>query len=239
MVNKKIPQHVAIIMDGNGRWAKFRGKPRWFGHRAGAKNLETIIKAALKNNIKILSVFAFGIENWQRPKKEVSYLMKLFLISLQKYITFLQNNDIKLQIVGDINSLSKKHIDLIKAVEQETINNKSLCLNVAISYSGRWDILNATKNILTDISSNKLNFTQLNEKTFADYLQLGFYPDIDLFIRTGAEKRLSNFFLWQLAYSELYFIDQFWPDFNEYSLEQALQFYASRIRRFGRIDDQI
>jgi len=239
MVNKKIPQHVAIIMDGNGRWAKFRGKPRWFGHRAGAKNLETIIKAALKNNIKILSVFAFGIENWQRPKKEVSYLMKLFLISLQKYITFLQNNDIKLQIVGDINSLSKKHIDLIKAVEQETINNKSLCLNVAISYSGRWDILNAAKNILTDISSNKLNFTQLNEKTFADYLQLGFYPDIDLFIRTGAEKRLSNFFLWQLAYSELYFIDQFWPDFNEHSLEQALQFYASRIRRFGRIDDQI
>lgn len=233
------PKHIAIIMDGNGRWAKRQQKPRWAGHRAGAKNLENTINTSIKNNIPVLTVFAFGIENWQRPKKEVSYLMKLFLYSLEKYTDFLKNNNIKLKVIGDLTLLPKKHTDLIKKIERESENNNQLILNVAISYSGRWDITNAVKNIFASKRINNISANIVDEQLIAQHLQLSGLPDVDLLIRTSGEKRLSNFLLWQLAYSELYFADEYWPDFNEESFGNALSFYAARKRRFGLTDEQL
>jgi len=219
-------------MDGNGRWAKLHNKPRSSGHRAGGEVVQKIIKAAADADIEVLSLFAFSTENWRRPKKEVDNLMQLFLKGLQESTKKLHKNQIQLRFIGDLSRFSVKLRQQIKQAIELTQHNTGLKLVIAVNYGGQWDILQAAKKIIRQ----KIDVENLSTETFAKFLVTADLPDPDLFIRTSGEQRISNFFLWQLAYAELYFTDVLWPAFNEQHFMQALESFANRKRRFGKIE---
>lgn len=229
-----LPQHIAIVMDGNGRWAKQRLLPRIAGHRAGIDATRKIVKICAKKNIQVLSLFAFSSENWRRPISEVNYLMELFLTSLQSEAKMLYENNIQLRFIGDRSRFSEKLCQKILEVESLMKNNSGMILLIAADYGGKWDIFQATNQLLKEITEGKIKREDMTIEQLASKLSFADLPDPDLFIRTSGELRISNFMLWQLAYSELYFTDTLWPDFDEQALEKALLHFAKRERRFGR-----
>jgi len=230
---KKLPNHIAIIMDGNGRWAKQRNKNRIYGHNQAKKSVKECIEYCVEHKIKFLSLFTFSTENWNRPKLEVKGLMKLLNTVIKDEINHLIEQNIKIKIIGDISKIPKKtEINLKKAIDK-TKNNSGLTLILAINYSGKWDILNATKKILID--KNQINLKIFNDNIFENYLTTANIPEPELIIRTSGEHRLSNFYLWQAAYSELFFIDILWPDFNKKELNNVIFEFQNRERRFGSL----
>ena len=231
------PQHIAIIMDGNGRWATSMKKKRKAGHERGVSTVQTIIKLAAKYKIKYLTLFAFSCENWGRPALEVKFLMNLFTNSLNKHINDLNENNIKLHFIGNREKLESNVLNRINSTEKLTATNSGLQVNIALNYSGRWDIMNAMKKYAQNQA--KLNLEALNEAEFNQYFQLSNIPEPDLLIRTGGEKRISNFLLWQIAYTELYFTDIFWPDFDALAFEEAIRYYHNRDRRFGLVKQEV
>jgi len=236
---KKLPVHVAIIMDGNGRWAQKRHMDRVKGHEQGSKVVKHIVETASKIGIKILSLYAFSKENWNRPKKEVDALMQLLHRYLLEESDNLIKNDIRLSVVGDINSLSPKLRSLILNVAKRSQENKGTRIVIALSYSGRYEIVNAVKGIIKDIQNGKIKSDDINEQLFAKYLFTKDLPDPDLLIRTSGEKRISNFMLWQIAYTELYITKTLWPDFTREEFLKAIISFQKRQRRFGMTGEQI
>jgi len=230
-----IPQHIAIIMDGNGRWAKKKGLPRSFGHREGIKNLESLVKSAQKIGIKVMTVFAFSTENWQRPEKEVNMLMHAFDSFLKAKLKYIIKNNIRLLVMGSRSRIPDFLLKRIKDAEDRTAHCKGFILNIAFNYGSRLEIVDAVKSIAGDCLSGKIKASDINEELFSAYLLTKDLPELDLFIRTSGEKRLSNFLLWQASYSELYFTEKFWPEFKEDDLKLALKEYSSRQRRYGNI----
>lgn len=235
---QKIPQHIAIIMDGNGRWALQRNLPRVEGHRQGVRSVRTVIDACLSHQVPVLSLFAFSSENWKRPPQEVDFLMQLFVDSLEKEIEELHTAGVALRFLGDCGGLSELLQLTIQSVEALTANNKALSVNIMINYGGRWDILQATKKIAQSIQTQELKEEEITEELFSRVLATEAFPDPDLLIRTSGELRISNFMLWQLAYSELYFTDVMWPNFDKSEFENALSHYAARKRRYGKTSEQ-
>jgi undecaprenyl diphosphate synthase len=233
--NVGFPKHVAIIMDGNGRWAKQRGQLRAIGHQAGLKAVRRIVRFASQKGITALTLYAFSSENWNRPKTEISALMALFGYALNREVNILHKNNIKLQIIGDVSRFSNQLQKRLKIALDLTSNNTGLVLNIAANYGGRWDIVNASKQVMKQINQGEITLEQLDESHFSRYLSLSELPAIDLVIRTGGEYRISNFLLWQIAYAEFYFTDILWPDFDEKAFMQAVDVFQSRERRFGSI----
>ena len=227
------PVHIAIIMDGNGRWASNKKKSRRYGHKKGASTAKNIVKIAGSNEIKYLTLYAFSTENWGRPTKEVTLLMSLFIETLENEIDELNSNNVKIRFIGDRENLSKKLQDKMENAEKITSDNTGLNLYVALAYGARWDILNAIKGIVSRVKENQLDESKIDENILSSHLQLGNIPDPDLLIRTGGEKRISNFLLWNIAYTELFFCDCLWPEFNKKEFFNALNFYSKRKRRFG------
>ena len=228
-----IPTHVAIIMDGNRRWAKKRGLPTQLGHSEGANTLEKIADDCEDLGIKYLTVFAFSTENWKRSKEEVDYLMKLLAKHIKDFDKRIKNRNIRFRLVGDINGLNEDLQNGIRGIEERTKNNTGLTVNIAINYGGRAEITYVTKMIAQQVKDGSLKIEDINENVISKFLQTKESPDPDLIIRTGGEKRLSGFLLWQSAYSELYFSDVLWPDFDKNELEKAIQEYNNRKRNFG------
>ncbi len=239
VVDPGTPQHVAIVMDGNGRWAQGRGKDRSSGHKAGVTAVENIVEAAVQRKFKALTLFAFSSENWLRPEKEVSLLMSLLLWVLKNKLKRLHKNNVRLTVIGDRSELSAKLRQQILEGEQLTDQNSGLQLVIAINYGGQWDLLQATKAIARDVEVGKISSDAIDKERFASYLSLAGFVAPDLFIRTGGEQRISNFLLWDLAYSELYFTDTLWPDFDAVALDIAIENFARRQRRFGMTGEQI
>jgi undecaprenyl diphosphate synthase len=236
---KKLPKHVAIAMDGNGRWAKKKHLPRVAGHEAGADSVKKVVKLCTEKKIPILTLFAFSSENWRRPSEEVDYLMNLFLQTLRQETENLHKNNIALNIIGDYSRFSPDLQEQIHQSQKLTEKNTGLTLVIAANYSGRWDITNATRLITEKVAKGQLVASAITPELLGQYLCLNSLPEPDLFIRTSGEQRISNFMLWQFAYTELYFSQVLWPDFKEAEFEAALAFYASRERRFGLISEQI
>ncbi|WP_404402552.1 di-trans,poly-cis-decaprenylcistransferase [Idiomarina seosinensis] len=234
-----VPKHVAIIMDGNGRWAKQRGKLRTFGHKAGAEAVRRAVAFARRNGIQSLTLFAFSSENWRRPEKEVSVLMDLFMTVLKRELKQLHDNDIKLQIIGDRSRFSERLQRRIAEAEQKTAANQLLTLNVAANYGGQWDITQAAQTLARQVEQGELTSEQITPEQLAQHLQLAQQPTPDLVIRTGGECRMSNFLLWQAAYAELYFTPVLWPDFDDDVFLQAVVEFAQRERRFGLTSEQL
>lgn len=232
-ITEKLPQHIAIIMDGNGTWANKRGLPRNLGHRKGVQTLINTVKYCQQIGIKYLTVFAFSTENWSRPQEEVDYLMKLPEQFLETYRKTMRDNGIRLRVIGRKDNLNEKNLNKIAEVEAETKDNNKLNFTIAFNYGGKEEIVAATKNIINDFSTGKIQANDLDEKTFANYLYTKDLPVVDLLIRTSNQIRISNFLLWQIAYSELYFTDTLWPDFKRRDLDKALVEYENRNRRFG------
>ncbi len=230
-----LPKHIAIIMDGNGRWAKKRFMPRVAGHRAGVSAVRATVEACVAKNIEMLTLFAFSSENWSRPADEVSILMALFISALEREVSRLNEQNVRLMVIGDRTRFDQKLQDLMTAAEQQTQNNTGLKLVIAANYGGRWDIVTATQQIARKVAAGQLQPDNISDATLDAHLSLAGWPDPDLFIRTSGELRISNFFLWQLSYSELYFTDVLWPDFNAAELDKALTFFAGRERRFGNV----
>ncbi len=230
-----LPRHVAIIMDGNGRWARRKGKLRHFGHRAGIKPVRDTVRYAAERGIQYLTLFAFSSENFRRPPDEVSALMRLFIEALDREVNELHENDVQLRFVGDLTRLSGLLCERMRTAEALTANNQGLRLNIAVAYGGRWDIANAASQAI----QSGIDATELDEEALAPFLQLSASPDPDLLIRTGGELRVSNFLLWQVAYSELYFSDELWPDFTIDTFERALTAYSQRQRRHGQTEEQV
>ena len=232
----EVPKHVAVIMDGNGRWARKRFLPRIAGHKRGVETVRDIVKQCIELKVEYLTLFAFSSENWRRPPEEVSFLMSLFMEALKREVTKLHQNNIKLIMIGDRSRFDAGLIEKIEASEQLTANNTGLVLTIAANYGGRWDVLQAV---------NKMQKAEpelagaYDENHLTPYLSMSYAPEPDLFIRTGGEKRISNFLLWQLAYTELYFTDTLWPDFNEAAFNAAILSYQQRERRFGRTSEQL
>ncbi len=235
----KLPQHIAIIMDGNGRWAKKRFLPRIAGHRTGAEATRKIIKHCAKKNIKVLSLFAFSSENWRRPSEEVNYLMALFFTSLEQEMDALHQHNIQMRFIGDRTRFSQQLREKITEVESLLSANTGMVLIVAADYGGQWDICQAVRRLAHQIELGELASQDITPSTIAKALSFADLPDPDLFIRTSGELRLSNFMLWQIAYTELYFTSTLWPDFNEDALDLALAHYATRERRFGFSSEQL
>ena len=233
MNKEEIPQHIAIIMDGNGRWAKIRNENRIQGHIKAKKSVRESIEFCVEKKIKYLTLFAFSTENWKRPKLEVQALMNLLNNVISDELNTLNNQNIKLKVIGDLSPLPKKTKESLELAINETSKNKGLCLILAINYSGKWDIFNATKKILE--KKQKLDLANFNEKVFEKNLSTYNIPDPELIIRTSGEERISNFYLWQAAYSELYFTDILWPDFNKNELNNAIFEFKNRNRRFGKL----
>ena len=233
------PKHIIIIMDGNGRWAEQNGLTRSAGHKAGVKVLRNLIEHAVQLELKILTVYAFSRENWQRPKKEVELLLDLFISSLESEVKDLHENNIKLNFIGETDKFSEKLKKSMSKSESLTSNNSKLTLNVALNYSGRWDIYNALLSIIDDMTAKKITKNDVDEELINTKLSLADYDEPDLLIRTGGEKRLSNYLLWQIAYTELYFTNTLWPDFNTDQFDLALDWYTKRQRRFGKTSEQI
>lgn len=234
-----IPQHIAIVMDGNGRWANKRLLPRAAGHREGVKAVKNIIEASANAGIKILTLFAFSSENWSRPKSEVNALMDLFVSSLDKEVANLDKNGIRIQFIGDRAKFSQKLQQKIKQAEHTTSKNENFTLNIAANYGGRWDIVQACKSVYEAVESQSIDIDSIDEEFFAHHLSTGNVPDPDLLIRTAGELRVSNFLIWQMAYTEFYVTDLCWPDFDEKQLHIALEDYSQRKRKFGRTQEQI
>jgi undecaprenyl diphosphate synthase len=235
----KKPHHIAIIMDGNGRWAKQRHLPRVAGHRAGLEVVRKIVKACGERGIKILSLFAFSSENWHRPEQEISYLMELFLNALEREAHRLHKNNIQLRVIGDASQFSDELRNRISIAEQLTANNTGLILVIAAGYGGRWDLTQAMKKLALQVEAGALKAAEVNAEHIASHLTCHDLPEPELLIRTSGEQRISNFFLWQLAYTELYFTDIFWPDFDSEALDAALAAFATRERRFGYTAEQV
>ncbi|MEI6737441.1 MAG: polyprenyl diphosphate synthase [Pseudomonadota bacterium] len=242
-----VPRHVAIIMDGNGRWAKNRFMPRVAGHKRGVESVRETVKACGEFGIKYLTLFAFSSENWRRPKEEVSVLMQLFLRALEGEVIKLHDNNIRFKVIGDVATFDARIQEKIASAEALTANNTELTLTIAANYGGRWDILQAINKaqrlraLSTKICSNSLPFNEFDfcEDDLVRHLSMAYAPEPDLFIRTGGEERVSNFLLWQLAYTEFYFSPELWPDFGRNSLVKAIESYARRERRFGRTSEQL
>lgn len=234
----KIPQHVAIILDGNGRWAKAKGMPRNYGHTMGAKNVETVCKAAWDMGIRYLTLYAFSTENWNRPESEVSALMKLLDSYLKNCKKTAAKNNMRVRVIGNLSRLDEKFQQNIRELEEVSASYDGLNLQIAINYGSRDEMIRAMKKMQHDISEGKLSGEDLCEETFSSYLDTAGIPDPDLLIRTSGEQRLSNYLLWQLAYSEFYFTQTPWPDFHEEELRQAVEAYSSRDRRFGKIEEK-
>ncbi len=232
---RQVPRHIAIIMDGNGRWAKQRFMPRVAGHKRGVDTVRETVKACIERGVEQLTLFAFSSENWRRPEDEVTKLMELFVLALEREVDKLHKNGVRLRIVGDLARFGPRLNKLIADGEALTKNNTRLILNVAANYGGRWDILQAVNRLITDQDRNG----PITEADLAQGLCLSDAPEPDLFIRTGGEKRISNFLLWQLAYTELYFTDTLWPDFDAAALDAAIDSYQKRERRFGRTSEQL
>jgi len=239
-INKeKLPKHVAIVMDGNGRWAHQHGKDRVFGHHKGVDAVRKIMEAAAELGIKYLTLYTFSTENWNRPKEEVDALMELFLETIEKEIPTLNNNNIRLFAIGDIDSLPEKNREKLLSTIIQTSHNDKMTLTLAISYSGRWEIVNAVKKIFKDYEDGKVSPETLNDKMFSDYLTTAGMPEPELIIRTSGEQRISNFLLWQIAYSELYFSPKYWPAFTANDFYKAILEYQNRERRFGLTSEQL
>ncbi len=230
-----IPRHVAIIMDGNGRWARQRLLPRVAGHKRGVESVRATVRACIERGIEHLTLFAFSSENWRRPAAEVDTLMELFVLALEREVDKLHQNGVRLRIVGDLQSFGPRLNKLIAQGEALTRDNSRLTLNVAANYGGRWDILQAVNRLLHERAAGE----PVTEADLASRLCLADTPEPDLFIRTGGEQRISNFLLWQLAYTELYFTDTLWPDFDAAALDAAIESYRKRERRFGRTSEQV
>lgn len=238
-MNEQIPQHVAIIMDGNGRWAEQQGLLRVEGHRAGVNSVKTIIRSCVKQGIRALSLFAFSSENWRRPEQEVAFLMQLFVEALTAEIKELHGNGIRIFFTGDRTILSNELQQEMHSAEELTAQNQHLLLNIVVNYGGKWDITQATQQIAAKVLRHQLNVDDIDEHCIAQHLSMQLLPEPDLFIRTSGEQRISNFFLWQLAYTELYFTDINWPDFGEEAFQQAIDSFRQRLRRYGKTSQQV
>ena len=235
----KIPNHIAIVMDGNGRWARAKNRPRFMGHKKGVEAVREIVKSCFELKVECLSLFAFSSENWKRPEEEIKHLMGLFMLALDREAKALAKNNVQLKIIGDLSSFSEKLQEKIKQVEALTAENTGLKLIVAANYGGRWDVTQATKKLAKKVESGRITSDSITEADLTECITTAGIPDPDLFIRTGGEKRISNFLIWQMAYAELYFTDILWPDFNAEHLNNAIQDYSSRQRRFGKTSEQV
>ena len=234
-----IPRHIAVVMDGNGRWAKRRSLPRFAGHRAGVEAVRGTVQACVELGVEVLTLFAFSSENWRRPEKEVGLLMELFLTALEHEVGKLHRNNVRLRIIGNRSAFAPKLQASIESSEALTRDNDGLVLNVAANYGGRWDILQAARQLGERIQRGELAPADIDASAFQGCLSLPSLPEPDLFIRTGGEQRISNFLLWHLAYTELYFTPTLWPDFDRGALDEALAAFANRQRRFGRTGEQV
>ena len=234
-----LPRHIAVIMDGNGRWARARLLPRTFGHREGVKSVKRIVEACIDRDIAALTLFAFSSENWRRPSEEVSRIMDLFVQTLRKEVAALDRNGVRLRFIGERNAFPDNLRRLIEESEAQTAANSRLNLVIAANYGGHWDITRACRSLAARMLAGELQADDINTDSLAAEMCISDLPPPDLFIRTGGEQRISNFLLWQLAYTELYFTDSLWPEFDECKLEEALRWYANRQRRFGRTGDQV
>lgn len=234
-----VPKHIAIVMDGNGRWARRRGLPRIEGHRAGVKSVRTAVEESVRHGVGTLTLFAFSSENWKRPQTEVSLLMDLFLTALRREVRRLNDNGVRLRIIGDRVPFSDKLRNQMVAAEEATAGNDRLLLQVAANYGGRWDITQAARRLADDVRAGRLASTDIDERALSARLAFPDAPDPDLFIRTGGERRISNFLLWQSAYAELYFTDRMWPEFDADAFAEAIADFSRRQRRFGLTGDQV
>ena len=235
----QVPEHVAIIMDGNGRWAQQRGQARHTGHKAGVESVRSTIESCIRHGVKVLTLFAFSSENWRRPKAEVNMLMELFMTALSREVKRMQNNNIRLRIIGDVSAFPDKLQKKIVAAEKETEGNDVLVLQIAANYGGRWDVTQAARRLAEKVANGEIRPEQIDESLMAGETSFSDVPDPDLFIRTGGDLRISNFLLWHCAYSELYFTPTLWPDFDAAAFEDALSEFARRQRRFGQTGDQV
>ena len=233
----RIPRHIAIIMDGNGRWATARGEERSFGQQAGVETVRKITSECVRLGVKYLTLYTFSIENWNRPQAEVTALMSLLVDSLSEDL-FMKNN-VRMRIIGDKTRLPEKVNKVVTHLEERTRYNDAMTVVIALSYSSKWEIAHAAKMIAQEVSKGELQPEDITEELFNNHMQTAFAPDPDLLIRTGGELRISNYLLWQIAYSELYFCDTFWPDFDEQCLHQAIADYQKRQRRFGKTEAQV
>jgi undecaprenyl diphosphate synthase len=233
------PKHVAIIMDGNGRWARKRHLPRTAGHRAGVKSVRAVVEESVRQRVGVLTLFAFSSENWRRPQAEVSMLMELFISALRGEIKHLNENGVCLRVIGDRGAFSERLQRGITDAEEATGENRAMVLQIAANYGGRWDILQAARRVAADVAAGRLDAAALDEAEFSERLSFPDLPDPDLFIRTGGEQRLSNFMLWQSAYAELYFSDLMWPDFGAEAYAEAIAEFGRRQRRFGLTGEQV
>ncbi|MEM5330331.1 isoprenyl transferase [Paraburkholderia sp. JHI2823] len=233
-----VPRHIAIIMDGNGRWATQRRLPRVAGHTRGVDAVRSVVETCVERGVEYLTLFAFSSENWRRPTDEVSFLMRLFVSALEREVARLHANGIRLRVVGDLSMFNERIQDLIRRAETRTARNTRLTLTIAANYGGRWDIMQATRKLVEEAAATGQP-VPVTEDSFAQHLAMAYAPEPDLFIRTGGEQRVSNFLLWQLAYAEFYFTDTFWPDFDAEALNRAIASYAERERRFGRTSAQV
>lgn len=234
----QVPRHVAIIMDGNGRWAKAQKKPRFFGHKQGVKTVRRTVEHATKIGIESLTLYAFSSENWRRPEAEVKLLFELLSLSISEQLADLHKNNIKLKVIGDQAALPARLTKKIARAVELTQNNTGMRLNIALNYGAHWEIANAAKELALACQNGELDANTIDEIALEAHLSTAGQAKLDLMIRTGGEYRLSNFLLWQAAYAELYFSDTYWPDFNEAELDDALSWFATRKRRFGKIDEQ-
>jgi undecaprenyl diphosphate synthase len=239
IAQNNLPNHIAIIMDGNGRWAKQQGKPRTYGHKKGVDSVREIIEASVEIGINYLTLYAFSTENWKRPKLEVRTLMSLLVSSLKKELQTFVDNDIKLLTIGDLNHLPKNAQKELAEVIKKTKNNKTLTLTLALNYGARDEIVNVIKNISKKVVNNQLTIEEINKKIINNHLYTFSLPDVDFLIRTSGEKRISNFLLWQIAYAEFYFTEVLWPDFKKENFYKAILEYQKRERRFGKTSEQI
>ncbi|MCB1877619.1 MAG: isoprenyl transferase [Chromatiales bacterium] len=234
-----VPRHVAIIMDGNGRWARSRHLPRPAGHKAGVDSVRAVVETSAQRGVEVLTLFAFSSENWRRPETEVSLLMDLFFTALQREVRKLMKNNVRLRIIGDRLAFSEKLQQRIAEAEAETAANDGLQLMIAANYGGRWDIAQAAREVARRVKAGDMEPEGVDEHTLGEHISLAGFPEPDLFIRTGGEQRISNFLLWQLAYTELYFTDVLWPDFDADAYGRALDDFSRRQRRFGRTGEQV
>lgn len=235
----RVPGHIAVVMDGNGRWAKARLLPRSAGHRAGQRAVREIIEGCLHHGVQSLTLFAFSSENWRRPEEEISALMELFLRALDREVESLRQHDVRLTFIGELGSLNSLLRERIARAVAITAGNRKLTVNIAINYGGQWDITQAARELAAAVQRGELAVADIDQNRVAGYCQLSDQSPVDLFVRTGGEYRISNFLLWQMAYAELYFTDTLWPDFNQASLTQAIHAYANRERRYGRTGEQL
>lgn len=233
---RAVPRHIAVIMDGNGRWAKSRFLPRVAGHRRGVETVREVTRACVGRGVEFLTLFAFSSENWRRPQEEVSVLKQLFLLALEQEVDKMNRNGIRLKVIGDIAPFGEKVLEQVQRAEQSTSGNGKLTLTVAANYGGRWDLLQAIGKLVAKHPGQRTAFT---EEQFAPLLSLNYAPEPELFIRTGGEQRISNYLLWQLAYTELYFTRTLWPDFDSRALDEAIAWFNTRERRFGRTSEQL